>query len=186
MASGRHAEELDREDEAEEAKEATNAWEQDYRAPWSDLAESAEGELHAHRLVDQRARKRRMDEGAAGPAAEKGVLRYLFVVLDKSAAMELADLKPSRARVAEELVCVRALAGGRRGRRSGVNAQVARFVEEYFDQNPLSQLGIIVSCHKRAVRVTEISGVAARWRAPRRGPRVQCARQAPRWRRSPR
>lgn len=33
-----------------------------------------------------------------------------------------------------------------------------KFVEEFFDQNPLSQLGIIAMKNKRAERITELSG----------------------------
>ena len=32
------------------------------------------------------------------------------------------------------------------------------FVEEYFDQNPISQLGIIISRNKRAEKITELGG----------------------------
>ena len=33
-----------------------------------------------------------------------------------------------------------------------------RFVEEYFDQNPISQLGIMLTRNKRAEKVTELGG----------------------------
>lgn len=33
-----------------------------------------------------------------------------------------------------------------------------QFVEEYFDQNPISQLGILVTRNKRAEKVTELGG----------------------------
>ena len=32
------------------------------------------------------------------------------------------------------------------------------FVEEYFDQNPISQLGLMVTCNKRAEKITELGG----------------------------
>ena len=32
------------------------------------------------------------------------------------------------------------------------------FIDEYFDQNPISQLGIIVTKNKRAEKVTELGG----------------------------
>ena len=34
------------------------------------------------------------------------------------------------------------------------------FIEEYFDQNPISQLGIISTKNKRAEKVTELGGRA--------------------------
>lgn len=33
-----------------------------------------------------------------------------------------------------------------------------KFVEEFFDQNPLSQLGVIAIKNKRAEKITELSG----------------------------
>jgi len=33
------------------------------------------------------------------------------------------------------------------------------FIEEYFDQNPISQLGIIVTKNKRAEKITELGGM---------------------------
>jgi len=33
-----------------------------------------------------------------------------------------------------------------------------KFIEEYYDQNPISQLGLITLCNKRAERVSELSG----------------------------
>lgn len=33
-----------------------------------------------------------------------------------------------------------------------------KFVEEFFDQNPLSQLGIVAMKNKRAEKITELSG----------------------------
>jgi transcription initiation factor TFIIH subunit 2 len=32
------------------------------------------------------------------------------------------------------------------------------FVEEYFDQNPISQLGVMVTTNKRTDKVTELGG----------------------------
>jgi len=33
-----------------------------------------------------------------------------------------------------------------------------KFIEEYYDQNPISQLGLITLCNKRAEKVSELSG----------------------------
>jgi hypothetical protein len=35
---------------------------------------------------------------------------------------------------------------------------VESFIREYFDQNPISQLGIIVTKNSRAEKITELSG----------------------------
>ncbi|TKC37386.1 hypothetical protein EI555_009334, partial [Monodon monoceros] len=66
-----------------------------------------------------------------------GMMRHLYVVVDGSRTMEDQDLKPNR------LTCTLKL--------------LEYFVEEYFDQNPISQIGIIVTKSKRAEKLTELS-----------------------------
>ncbi|XP_025000553.1 general transcription factor IIH subunit 2 isoform X3 [Gallus gallus] len=65
-------------------------------------------------------------------------MRHLYVVVDGSRTMEDQDLKPNR------LTCTLKL--------------LEYFVEEYFDQNPISQMGLIVTKSKRAEKMTELSG----------------------------
>ncbi|KAH8869406.1 General transcription factor IIH subunit 2 [Schistosoma japonicum] len=65
-------------------------------------------------------------------------MRHLFLIIDLSQAMNEQDLKPNR------LICTIKAA--------------CTFVREYFDQNPISQLGIIVTSDRRAERLTELSG----------------------------
>ncbi|KAG8130958.1 hypothetical protein E2320_017553, partial [Naja naja] len=67
-----------------------------------------------------------------------GMMRHLYVVVDGSRTMEDQDLKPNR------LTCTLKL--------------LEYFVEEYFDQNPISQIGIVVTKSKRAEKLTELSG----------------------------
>jgi len=74
-----------------------------------------------------------------GKIVEKGMIRYLYIIIDFSNAMNAPDLKPTR------IVATRNL--------------VESFIKQYFDQNPLSQLGIIVSHRKLAQKVTDLSGV---------------------------
>ena len=69
---------------------------------------------------------------------EKGVVRYLCLVLDVSTAMNNKDLKPSRWSFTVGLV--------------------ENFIVEYFDQNPLSQLSLVVSFMSRAEKLTDFSG----------------------------
>ena len=40
----------------------------------------------------------------------------------------------------------------------GLFQLLEHFIEEYFDQNPISQLGIITTKNKRAEKVTELGG----------------------------
>lgn len=82
---------------------------------------------------------RRVEEGA-GKVIEKGMLRFLILVLDMSSCMELTDLKPTRRLLLTKLV--------------------EGFIKEYFDQNPLSQLGMLACYNKVAEKITELSGLS--------------------------
>ena len=69
---------------------------------------------------------------------QRGIIRHLIVVLDLSSAMTEKDLRPSRylltLRYAED------------------------FVTEYFEQNPISQLGFVGMRDGLAKRISDISG----------------------------
>ncbi|MGH0170452.1 UNVERIFIED_CONTAM: hypothetical protein FKN15_070869, partial [Acipenser sinensis] len=65
-------------------------------------------------------------------------MRHLYVVVDTSRTMEDQDLKPNRLTSTLKLL--------------------EYFVEEYFDQNPISQMGIITTKNKRAEKLTDLAG----------------------------
>ena len=113
------------------------AWEKAYERTWDAIEEDAETGALVTRGLDRR--RRGVGEGAANQApVQRGMLRYVFLVLDLSRGMDVTDLKPSRA------ACAAALA--------------KEFVREYFDQNPISSLGVIVTRHAVAERCSEMSG----------------------------
>lgn len=60
---------------------------------------------------------------------KRGMIRYLYLAIDLSKTMSEGDMRPSRLAVTLRIV--------------------QDFVTNYFDQNPLSQLGILVT---RSVR----------------------------------
>ncbi|CAG5917834.1 unnamed protein product [Menidia menidia] len=66
------------------------------------------------------------------------MMRHLYVVIDCSRSMEDQDLKPNRLTSTLKLM--------------------EQFVDEYFDQNPISQVGIITTKNKRAEKLTDLAG----------------------------
>ncbi|CAH2296951.1 general transcription factor IIH subunit 2 [Pelobates cultripes] len=66
------------------------------------------------------------------------MMRHLYVIVDGSRTMEEQDLKPNRLTSTLKLL--------------------EYFVDEYFDQNPISQVGLIVTRNKRAEKLTELAG----------------------------
>ena len=109
------------------------AWEAAYERTWDAIEEDAATGALVTRVLD----RRRRGVASAAPV-QRGMLRYVYLVLDLSRGMDVADLKPTRA------ACAAALA--------------KEFVREYFDQNPISSLGVIVTRHAVAERCSEMSG----------------------------
>ncbi|KAI7688249.1 hypothetical protein SSS_07687 [Sarcoptes scabiei] len=65
-------------------------------------------------------------------------MRHLVIIVDMSDAMNQIDLKPNRF-----VCCIRLL---------------EKFISDFVDQNPISQLCFIVTRNKRAERISELSG----------------------------
>ncbi|KAL4856793.1 General transcription factor IIH subunit 2 [Chlorella vulgaris] len=142
LAEGRGMD-LDEEDEelrADEEARRQTAFEREYEDDhsWEELEEDEFGNLRApDRAEEQRARRRRLMSAAASARIRRGMVRYVEVVLDLSRAAALADMRPLRAAVM-----------------SGVLQQ---FVRTFFDENPLSQLGLVILRNGVAERLTELS-----------------------------
>ncbi|KAF2767504.1 TFIIH basal transcription factor complex, subunit SSL1 [Teratosphaeria nubilosa] len=69
---------------------------------------------------------------------QRGIIRHTLIVLDLSSAMTEKDLKPTR-----HLLTIN---------------YCIMFVREYFEQNPISQLGILGMREGLAIRVSDVSG----------------------------
>ncbi|XP_023933479.1 general transcription factor IIH subunit 2 [Lingula anatina] len=112
-------------------------WENEYERTWEALQEDDEGSLRTavDGIIHKGKRKRLLEKKAN---IRLGMMRHLFLVLDMSESMEDQDLRPSRLLSSLKLL--------------------ESFIEEYFDQNPISQLGVIDTRNKRAEKVTELGG----------------------------
>ncbi|KAJ3273452.1 hypothetical protein HK104_004275 [Borealophlyctis nickersoniae] len=113
------------------------AWEEEYKRSWDELQEDEYGSLQgAVASIQQQLKRRRLHRDTS--AVQRGIIRHLYLVIDMSSVMMELDLKPSR------LECTLNLA--------------EQFIGEYFDQNPLSQLGVILTRNALAEKLTELSG----------------------------
>lgn len=125
-----------------ELDESQHSWEAPLAFTWSSVLQDQDGQLISDTKDKQREsrRIRMVKEKDALKAAkvERGMVRFLVLVVDMSTAMEMKDLKPSRKLLACEAI--------------------EKFVAEFFDQNPISKLGIVVAKNRRATRLTELSG----------------------------
>ncbi|XP_023243167.1 general transcription factor IIH subunit 2-like [Centruroides sculpturatus] len=111
-------------------------WETEYEKTWEAIRENEEGLLQpsVEEYLHHTKRRRLLEK----KNVRLGMMRHLYIVIDMSENMSEQDLKPTR-----QLCTLKILEG---------------FVEEYFDQNPISQLGFIITKNKRADKISELSG----------------------------
>ncbi|ODV93621.1 hypothetical protein PACTADRAFT_51397 [Pachysolen tannophilus NRRL Y-2460] len=112
------------------------SWEDDYQRSWDIVKEDEAGSLETIVSGLVEARKKRYLKNVT--PFQRGIIRTLILVLDFSAVMAEKDLRPNRA----SLTILYAI----------------EFVNEYFDQNPISQLGIVIMRNGLATLVSEVSG----------------------------
>jgi len=134
---------------AEEQQNSLKAYEKAYQKErtWEDLTEDADGNLRSSALENDASRQRRflanekrrkIALSAAQSRVAKGMIRYCYVMIDLSDAIHVEDMRPNRSAVLLPLMI--------------------KFIREFFNQNPLSQLGLIACKDGKAERITELSG----------------------------
>ncbi|CAH1099334.1 unnamed protein product [Psylliodes chrysocephalus] len=122
---------------AEEDDPKEYRWETGYEKTWEAIKEDDEGFLQAS-VADMVQRAKRKRQALKQGSQKLGMMRHLFLLLDCSESMSSQDLKPTR------LICTLKL--------------LEIFLEEFFDQNPISQIGIILMQNKRAEKISELAG----------------------------
>ncbi|KAG6886152.1 hypothetical protein C0993_000670 [Termitomyces sp. T159_Od127] len=124
-------------------------WEASYTRSWETVQEDEAGSLQAA-VDDWMARGRRRRLLAPSIAIRRTIIRHLVLLLDLSAAMMDRDMRPTR---------------------FDLMLQTAReFIAEWFDQNPLGQIGVVGMRAGIGERIGEMSGTCLFF-----VPKVSCA-----------
>jgi transcription initiation factor TFIIH subunit 2 len=110
------------------------AWE-DITRSWENVVETEDGSITIDALLEAEKRRRLMRDTTP---LQRGIIRHLMLVLDMSFAMAEKDLLPNRYLLT-------------------LNYAVD-FVREYFEQNPISQMGIVGMRDGIAVRISDMGG----------------------------
>ncbi|KAF8420477.1 putative RNA polymerase TFIIH complex subunit Ssl1 [Tirmania nivea] len=111
-------------------------WEEIHRS-WDQVVEGADGSIASSviNLLESTKRKRVLRDATP---LQRGIIRHMILVLDLSMAMTEKDFRPTR-----YLVTL---------------SYAVEFIREFFEQNPISQLGIVGMRDGVAERVSEMSG----------------------------
>jgi transcription initiation factor TFIIH subunit 2 len=110
------------------------AWE-DIKRSWDNVVETEDGTITIGAQLEAEKRRRLMRDTTP---IQRGIIRHLMLVLDMSFAMTEKDLLPNRYLLT-------------------LNYAVD-FVKEYFEQNPISQMGIVGMRDGIAVRISDMGG----------------------------
>ncbi|PPQ63480.1 hypothetical protein CVT24_005137 [Panaeolus cyanescens] len=112
-------------------------WEASFARSWETVQEDEAGSLQVS-VEDLMARGRRRRLLGPSSAIRRTIIRHLVLVLDLSASMMDRDMRPTR---------------------FDLMLQYAReFVSEWFDQNPLGQIGVVGMRGGLGERIGEMSG----------------------------
>jgi transcription initiation factor TFIIH subunit 2 len=114
-------------------------WLEWYQKSWLDIQESIDGRLVGPQQHSTTGASRRYAlETGGGVAVKKGLIRFLFVIVDLSSAMRQTDFKPTRS--------------------DFVVNEVSDFIKSYFAQNPLSYISLIAMRDGTAHFITRMNG----------------------------
>ncbi|XP_065211665.1 general transcription factor IIH subunit 2 [Planococcus citri] len=115
-------------------------WETGYEKSWEEIKENERGLglsvlSESLSLLEQKKKKVVVEK-----VVRLGMMRHLNIIIDFSDSMLDQDLKPTRQ------ICTLKL--------------VNKFIQEFLEQNPISQLGIVATRNKRAEKISDLSGNA--------------------------
>ncbi|KAK3177340.1 hypothetical protein K4F52_009859 [Lecanicillium sp. MT-2017a] len=116
-------------------RNTAQAWERSKRTWETNLPEEdQDGMLNLSTLEAEKRRRLMRDT----TPLQRGIIRHLILVIDMSFAMTEKDMLPTRYRL--------------------TLSYAAAFVREFFEQNPISQLGIIGMKDGVAIRISDLDG----------------------------
>lgn len=106
---------------------------------WDQLEEDEHGRLKSSSLktAHERARRQRLLAQSGERSVQRGMIRFLELVIDLSKAASMNDMRPLRS--------------------VAMFHAAEAFIRSFFDENPLSQLGIVVMREGVAEQLTELS-----------------------------
>jgi transcription initiation factor TFIIH subunit 2 len=128
-------------DATEENDAGDHSWVQWYQRSWLEIQERPDGLVHVPSASTETlpgVRRQRQSSVSSG-AVKKGLIRFMYLILDFSDSMQQSDYKPNRIDFVIAELC-------------------NKYIPEFFRSNPLSYISIIVMRNGSAHFVTKMNG----------------------------
>lgn len=122
-----------------------HTWEKKIETSWNDLQEDKNGTLmyfiiySNDSLLQNEERRKRKTDTESETAIRRRMIRYTCIIIDLSEFILTLDYRP------HPLVCIIEI--------------VKKFIMEYYDRNPLSQISIFITKDGKCVRLTQMSSL---------------------------
>ena len=120
-------------------------WEQNTNRSWESVQEDGKGNIKigiGDSIELERAKSQRAKQSRITQSIRRGLIRFTILAIDSSRSSGELDhaYKPYGSRI------------------EAMKASACKFVTNFYDQNPISSLGVIVTKDRIAERLTELSG----------------------------
>jgi transcription initiation factor TFIIH subunit 2 len=129
-------------DHDDDPSSASYRWEGSMQRSWDQVVEDEHGRLTATNTVldaqHDRKRAKMSREERVTESIRRGLIRYMVVVIDSSLSATEKDFRPSRLQATKD--------------------GLVKFVSDFYDQNPISQLAFAVTRDRTAEKISELSG----------------------------
>lgn len=124
----------------EENAAASNlySWEKGINASWEAVKEDEQGNIIPLSSNAERDRIHLLKKARITQSIRRGLIRFLVVAVDLSQSAGEKDYRPSRLEVCKQ--------------------QLQQFFVQFYDQNPISQLSLMVTRDRLAEKVSDLSG----------------------------
>lgn len=115
----------------------TYAWESSMKRTWETVREDNEGNIITSNIDKERSKRAKLLRLTS--SVRRGLIRYLVLFLDCSLSSRENDFKPTRFDTIKKVS--------------------EKFILDYYDQNPISQLSVGITIDRSAEKITDLSGI---------------------------
>ena len=122
-------------DEHDDINNENYAWEGDIGQAWKGLMSDEALATYVQDEMQRKIERKQYMDGFNASAETRSMIRYLTIIVDLSASMKNTDMKPTRLAVTK--------------------VHLKKFIEDFFDQNPLSLISILTTSNGKSMMISD-------------------------------